>query len=195
MSSDTDTFIQLRRLHERIIESRKKESDACKIAFTLPPDMRIDMMQNREFIGIRGSLASICRDAQEDLRIAIAYLTLGGLDDFIEMMGDACKTSARIRIVFRECDVEIINSIISRFSVEIGIGKISIRFRSKKGGGGLHGKVAICDTNKALVMSANWTERSMKWNDEVGVETSSKEAIELLVKWFELLWDHSTPYK
>lgn len=56
---------------------------------------------------------------------------------------------------------------------------------------GFHAKFIILDNSKALLGSANLTERSMKRNLEVGVFTTEKEIIDKLILVYKLLLENS----
>ena len=179
----------MRNLSELRTKLSKQESDLVKIILTLDDQCHVDLKQGLHYdYTIASAMRNIFSEAKETLRIAIPYVTKGGLRDFNEMLGSALENDTIIQILFRypeENDMEMHEIIRRKYSSEIAVGKIWIGYLGEKNKGGLHAKVLIKDDDIAMISSANWTGYSLTINAEVGILTKSKRAILMLITWYD----------
>ncbi len=172
----------------------KKESELVKVLLTLDDEAQFHFRPHLDYdTTLQEAMGKLFREPSEILRVAIPYLTPGGLRDFRAMLGEALESSADIRVVFRapskRPDFEIHEEVNRQYALEVGSGKLAFRYLGTEGKSGLHAKVILKDSDFAIVSSANWTGYALSINAEAGLLTTSKRAVRMLAHWYDYIFD------
>jgi len=186
----TEKIADLRRLIAR------QESDLVQVLLTLDENAHTKLKKGVDY---DDTLALAMKDAfqtaKKELRVAIPYLTMGGVRDFAEMIDSAVVGPARVDLLFRfpenDRSLQVQKMVHERMRIEIGTGKVRIRYLGEREKSGLHAKVIIKDDDVAIVSSANWTGYSLSTNAEAGILTHSNRAVIMLQSWFDYLYENS----
>lgn len=144
---------------------------------------------------IANGMDALFRTARSKLRVAIPYVTRGGLKDFHVMLSKAIATPAEIQMMFRypapSEDAGLHAELQRQLVKEIQTGKIVIRYLGNRGRSGLHAKTVIKDEDEAIVSSANWTGYALSENAEVGLLTRSVRSVRQLARWFDYCFENA----
>lgn len=131
----------------------------------------------------RPHLSDLLADSSGVVRIATAYLTER------QFLSGVSEREVRLLISLTPMDVASGATSLEalRALVQMGVKCRTLPDRPR-----LHAKVYIFGESCAVITSANLTTSAFDSNVEVGIETSSSHAAELLI-WFDQLWELAQP--